>query len=183
MLMLLFTHTHAEGSSTCTHTHVVVLIPMWNLLILILMLLYHTHSDESSTWSHTHVVLLVLPFKWRVDLLEPMSFTDQSVTTYSIVLVCDPHDEDDVESCGGIVEEFRHYGLHPHQGQDNCEKRSSGERYSGVHLQHLKKIHYNQNNIALIITCSERTFLNVAKFYFSPQETFFCFYIFVATHL
>lgn len=47
-----------------------------------------------------------------------MSFSDCSVAADRIVLISNPHDENYVESRGGVVEEFRHYRLHTY-GQNN----------------------------------------------------------------
>jgi len=43
---------------------------------------------------------------------QPLSFTNNRSTTYGIVLIGNPHDEDDVESRGCIVKKFRHNCLH-----------------------------------------------------------------------
>ena len=44
---------------------------------------------------------------------EPVSLADVSVTTDGIVLVRDPHHENDVEGSRCVVEELRHDRLHP----------------------------------------------------------------------
>ena len=41
-----------------------------------------------------------------------MSLGDTGVTAYGIVLISHPYYEDDIERCRGVVEEFRHNGLH-----------------------------------------------------------------------
>lgn len=41
-----------------------------------------------------------------------MPFAGVGVAADGVVLVGQPHDEDDVEGCGGVVEELRHDGLH-----------------------------------------------------------------------
>ncbi len=47
-----------------------------------------------------------------VFLPEPVSLADVGVTTHGVVLIRDPHDQDDVERCGRVVEKLRHYRLH-----------------------------------------------------------------------
>lgn len=55
-------------------------------------------------------------------LPEPMPLARIGVAADGIVLVGQPHDEDDVEGSGGVIEELGHDGLHPcgtkqlHQG-------------------------------------------------------------------
>ena len=41
-----------------------------------------------------------------------MSFADVGVTADGVVLVGNPHGEDDVERCGCVVEELGHDGFH-----------------------------------------------------------------------
>lgn len=44
-----------------------------------------------------------------------MALAGVGVAAYGVILVGQPHNEDDVEGCGGVVEELRHDGLHPWQ--------------------------------------------------------------------
>lgn len=41
-----------------------------------------------------------------------MPFGDRRVATDCVILIRDPHNQDDVERGGGVVEELRHYGFH-----------------------------------------------------------------------
>ena len=41
-----------------------------------------------------------------------MSLADVGVTADSVVLVSHPHNQDDVECCGCVVEKLGHYCLH-----------------------------------------------------------------------
>lgn len=45
-------------------------------------------------------------------LPEPVPLAGVGVAADRVVLVRQPHDEDDVERGCGVIEEFRHYGLH-----------------------------------------------------------------------
>lgn len=47
-----------------------------------------------------------------LDSPQPMPFAGVGVAADGVVLVGQPHDEDDVEGGGGVVEELRHDGLH-----------------------------------------------------------------------
>jgi len=41
-----------------------------------------------------------------------MPFRDRTMAAYGVVLISYPDDQYDVKRRGGVVEKFRHYGLH-----------------------------------------------------------------------
>lgn len=43
---------------------------------------------------------------------QPVTLAGVGVAADGVVLISQPDDEDDVEGCGGVVEELRHDGLH-----------------------------------------------------------------------
>lgn len=45
-------------------------------------------------------------------LPKPVPLASVSVATDGVVLISQPHNEDDVECSGGVIEELRHDGLH-----------------------------------------------------------------------
>ena len=48
----------------------------------------------------------------EVEEAQPVPLTDVGVTADGVVLVSDPHDQDDVKRCRRVVKEFGHDGLH-----------------------------------------------------------------------
>lgn len=40
------------------------------------------------------------------DLPQPMSFGDSCVTTYSVILISNPNNNDYIKRCGRIIKEF-----------------------------------------------------------------------------
>lgn len=59
---------------------------------------------------------------------EPVPLAGVGVAADGVVLVCQPHDEDDVESSCGVIEELRHYGLHTwgHRGHQYVAGHGKG---------------------------------------------------------
>ena len=85
----------------------------------------------------------------EIEKSEPVSPGDVGVAADRVVLVADPHDQDDVESRGGVLEEFAHDGLHADQGQDDGEERRGGEGDVCVELQHLQQVHDEYEDLVL----------------------------------
>ena len=48
----------------------------------------------------------------EVEKSEPKLFGDSRVTANGVVLIGDPHDQNDVEGGGGVLEELGHDRLH-----------------------------------------------------------------------
>ena len=47
------------------------------------------------------------------DIPEPMAFACVGVAADCIILVSQPNNENDVESCGCVIEKLRHDSFHP----------------------------------------------------------------------
>jgi len=76
------------------------------------------------------------------------------MTTYRIVLICDPYDENDVKGRRGVVEKFRHDGFHSNECQNDGQQRGRRKCYYGVRLQHLEQI--NDEHEDLVMRVSEK---------------------------
>ena len=85
----------------------------------------------------------------EIEESEPVSLSDVGVAADGIVLVADPHYQDDVEGRGRVLEKLRHDRLHPDQRQDDREERGSGEGDVGVELQHLEEVHDEDKYLVL----------------------------------
>ena len=92
----------------------------------------------------------------EVEESEPVSPGHVSVAADGVILVTDPHYQDHVEGGGGVLEEFAHDGLHAHQGKDDGQQGSGGERDVGVELQHLQQIHNEHEDLMLGVAKKHR---------------------------
>lgn len=63
-----------------------------------------------------------------------MSFGDGGMTANRVVLVCYPHDQDDVESCRRVIEELRHDRLHTYKENVMLQKNKNlaGYQHKGI---------------------------------------------------
>ena len=91
-------------------------------------------------------------------------------------LIADPHDEDDVECGGGVLEELRHDGLHADEGEDDGEERRGGEGDVGVELQHLQQVHDEHEDLVLGVPQQhrDRHRLKNSRQIFSVDLNIFC---------
>lgn len=85
----------------------------------------------------------------QIKKAEPIFFGDGRVAANGVVLVCHPHDEDDVKSSCRVLEKFRHDRLHSHESQDDSKKGCRREGDGGVEFQHLQKFHNENKNLVL----------------------------------
>ena len=55
----------------------------------------------------------------QIKEAKPIFFGDGRVAANGVVLVCHPHDEDDVKRSCCVLEKFRHDGLHSYKENKN----------------------------------------------------------------
>lgn len=77
---------------------------------------------------------------WGLLVPEPEAFTDACVAADSIILVSEPHDNNDVEGGDCVVKKLGHYGLHSNKSKDYSEEGGGGECYHSVRLNHIQQI-------------------------------------------
>jgi hypothetical protein len=77
---------------------------------------------------------------------QPVAFAYGRVAANRIVLIGYPHNKDNIEGGGRVIEELGHDGLHADQRQDHCEQRGSWKCHRHIELDHLKQINYSYFN-------------------------------------
>ena len=85
----------------------------------------------------------------EVEEPEPVSLGNVGVAADRVVLVTDPDYQDHVEGGSGVLKELGHDGLHTDQGQDDSQEGGSGEGNVGIELQHLEKVHDENEDLVL----------------------------------
>ena len=82
---------------------------VWHDLTISRTYLNEEPRSEKSQATVLPIEPIVIRVKCKVIKIkesQPVAFADIGMATNGIVLVCDPYNEDDVESCGGVIEKF-----------------------------------------------------------------------------